>query len=377
VRGLGSGQAARLARRIAAPLLAGEGVVRGTAVLAGEGVEWGTAVLARGASHLLRAVPVPLRYAPADALTALLARVWADRRLVARNYAVITGLAPDHPVVRALAGRSLSNFGRMAVDFLAACTMPPDELLRWVTPVGETYVAEARAAGRGVIFAMPHLGSWDVAGAYAAADGIPLTVVVENDVTARLVAGARAYQGVKLIALGRSPRALFAALRRNEGVVLISDIAHDGVPVARVPFFGRAAAFPTGPAELALRTGAPIIVLGCMRLDDGSYRIEGQPPLWPEVAGAVINDRQTDRAVVNDRRTAGTVNGAEGGRAHSRTGAPHGHEPPSSDAVRALTARVVAGFERLIARYPDHWYPFHQVWDEPLPHDSDSSSSHA
>lgn len=285
----------------------------------------GTGVLARGVSHLVRAAPVPLRYAPADAVTALLARVWLGRIYLKRNYATLTGLPADGPVVQALARRSLRNFGRMAVDFLAARAMRADELLRWVTPVGEPYLAEARAAGRGVIFAMPHLGSWDVAGAYAAAYGFPVTVVVENDLTARLVAGARAYEGVTIVARDRSLRALFTALARNEGVVLISDIAHGDTPTTRVPFFGRLAAFPTGPAQLAIRTGAPVIVLGCVRLDGGTYRIEGEAPLWP----AAVATRSPGEAAVHD-----------------------------------LTARIVAGYARLVARYPDHWYPFHQVWDD-------------
>lgn len=285
----------------------------------------GTGALARGVSHLVRATPVPLRYVPADGVTAVMGRVWRSRRLIARNYAALTGLPPYHPVVLALARRSLRNFGRMAVDFLAARAMRSDELLRWVTPVGEPYLAEVHAAGRGVIFAMPHLGSWDVAGAYAAAYGFPITVVVENDLTARLVAGARAYEGVTIIARDRSLRALFTALARNEGVVLISDIAHGDTPTTRVPFFGRPAAFPTGPAQLALRTGAPTIVLGCVRLDDDTYRIEGEAPLWPDAAPS---------------------------------------RSPGDAAVRTLTARIVAGYARLVARYPDHWYPFHQVWDD-------------
>ena len=289
----------------------------------------GTASLVRGASYIVRATPIPMRYAPSDAIAALVARGWSGRRLVARNFATLTGLGERDAVVRELTQRSLRNFGRMAVDFLAACTMPRDELLRWVTTEGETYLAEALAAQRGVILAMPHLGSWDVAGAYAAGYGFPVTVVVENDLTARMVAGARRYEGVRIVARDRSLRALFAALARNEGVVLISDIAHGETRTVRVPFFGRLAAFPTGPAHLALRTGAPIIVLGCVRREDGRYRIEGQEPLWPNAAAPNAADA-----------------------------------PVAQAAVRVLTERVVAGYERLIARYPDHWYPFHTVWDD-------------
>jgi KDO2-lipid IV(A) lauroyltransferase len=274
-------------------------------------------------SRALRRLPPRVRYAPADAITAALARMWRRRRLVEEQFAVVAGLSAADPRVRDLARRSLRNFGRMAIDFLVSCTLSDAEVRRWVTPVGEPYLAEALAPRRGVIVAMPHLGSWDVGGAFASSYGFPVTVVIQGHFLARLVAGARRYQegGVRLAPLDRPLRGLFEALKRNQGVVLLSDVAPEGMPTVRVPFFGRPAPFPTGPARLALRTGAPIMVVGCVRLADGSYRIEALAPLW------------ADRAL------------------------------PEDQAVERLTAEVAAGFERFIARYPEHWYPYHRIWD--------------
>jgi KDO2-lipid IV(A) lauroyltransferase len=247
-----------------------------------------------------------------------------DRRCqVERNVAGVLGTPDVDPRARALAHQSVRNFGRMAIDFLATCTMSEGEVWRWVTPVGEPYVAAALARGHGVIFAMPHVGSWDVAGAYAAAYHVKLTGVIDNNWLAQLVAGARSHSqsGVALAPANRSMRALFQALSRNEGVVLLSDVADERiVQTIGVPFFGRPARFPIGPARLALRTGAPIIVLCCVRLSDGTYRIEGQPPLWPD---------------------------------------PH---LQAEQSVSRLTAAMAAGFERIIAQYPEHWYPFHPIW---------------
>jgi KDO2-lipid IV(A) lauroyltransferase len=129
---------------------------------------------------------------------------------------------------------------------------------------------------------------------------------------------------VTLIARDRSLRALFDALQRNEGVVLLSDIAHGAVQTVEVPCFGRAAPFPVGPARLALHRGAPLMVLCCVRLDDRHYRIQVAPAIWPE--------RLPDES-----------------------------EPA---AVERLTSLLAQGFEQVIRRYPDHWYPFHRIWND-------------
>jgi KDO2-lipid IV(A) lauroyltransferase len=148
-------------------------------------------------------------------------------------------------------------------------------------------------------------------------------VVIQGHWLAQIVEGARRYQsqGVTLVALDRSMRALFHALRRNEGVVLLSDIIPGSVQSLSVPFFGRPAPFPTGAARLALHTGAPILAICCVRLAEGSYRIYVMPPIWP-----------------NRDRT-------------------------QEEAIRELTEALARDFERLIAQYPEHWYPFHPIWE--------------
>jgi lauroyl/myristoyl acyltransferase len=120
----------------------------------------------------------------------------------------------------------------------------------------------------------------------------------------------------------QSLRALFRALARDECVVLLGDIAPEGVETAQVPFFGRPAPFPLGPARLAQRTRAPILVISCVRMPDYTYRLEAQPPLRADPT------RPADAAVLD------------------------------------LTAAIAARFERLIAAWPEQWYPFHPVWPD-------------
>lgn len=256
--------------------------------------------------------------------------LWLWRRrlpVIAQNFAVVLGQAPAgtgplDPQAYALARESLRSYARMAIDFLVVRTMQESEVLAWVQPVGVQHLQEALGDRKGVIFVLPHLGSWDVAAAFAHAYGCRLTIVVERGWMAELAAGSRLARGATLVPREGSLRALFRALARQEIVVLLTDVIGPGVATIEVPFFGRPAPFPIGPARLSQRTGAPILVISCVRLPDGRYRIEAQPPLRPDPA------------------------------------------LPPSEAVYRLTAAIAAGFERAIATAPAQWYPFHPIWPD-------------
>lgn len=272
-----------------------------------------------GISHTLRAIPARRRYVLADTLTGALAALWR-RPLIAQNFAAMLGVTPTHPRAQRLARASVRNYGRMAIDFLMVRTMTRAEVLAWIQPRHAEYLDAALQGGRGAILALPHVGSWDVAAAFAQAYGYQLNVVTESNWVAELVAGSRDGQGVALIPRDKSLRPLFRALARNECAVMLADIVQDEMQAIDAPFFGRPAPFPLGPARLSQHTGAPIVVASCVRLPDNTYQIEAQPPLYPP-----------------DDRTA-------------------------EEATAALATAVAAGFERIVAANPAQWYPFHAVW---------------
>lgn len=272
-----------------------------------------------GVSFALRLMPPRLRYLPADVVMVPLSYVWRQRTIRA-NYAKVLRAPADDAGVRWVARESIRNYGRMAIDFLAARTMDPHVVARQFRGNGYEHYWQAMRDQRGVIFTLPHAGSWDVAAVIAEAIGVKITVVTEGDWVTELVSGSRLTHGVTLVPRTRSLRALFRALRQNEAVVLLSDLANQGVQTLDVPFFGKPAPFPDGPARLAYRTGAPLMVLSCIRMPDRTYVIDGQPPLRPDPS------RSED------------------------------------ENIYALTAAMAAGFERVIARYPEHWYPYHPVW---------------
>jgi KDO2-lipid IV(A) lauroyltransferase len=123
---------------------------------------------------------------------------------------------------------------------------------------------DASKDGRGVLFASAHLGPWERVAATIVAAGVPFTVVAREAYDPRLTRlyeSLRGARGVRIVWRG-SPGAtagLLRTLRRGRVLGIPMDLA-SRVPSATVPFLGLPAATPIGPARLALRTGAAVVV---------------------------------------------------------------------------------------------------------------------
>jgi KDO2-lipid IV(A) lauroyltransferase len=166
------------------------------------------------------------------------------------------------------------------MDFLLVGSLTPDELIERVTLEGRDHLDAALARGCGVIMAVPHMGSWDMAGAYAGAIGYQISAVTErfpgslNDA----VVQTRQRFGLDVIMLGRAAvRAITDALHANHIVALLCDLEQG--PGVDVRFFGRRAIVPGGPAALALKTGAVLMPANQYLVSPGRHTIHLDPPL--------------------------------------------------------------------------------------------------
>ncbi|MHB8439572.1 MAG: phosphatidylinositol mannoside acyltransferase [Acidimicrobiales bacterium] len=121
---------------------------------------------------------------------------------------------------------------------------------------------DAMARGRGVVMALPHVGSWEWGGAFLANQGYPMTAVAEVLEPPELYdwfVRAREQLGLTIVPLGPSASTVLLSTLRNGGLVGLlcdRDIGGGGV---EVEFFGERTTLPGGPATLALRTGAALI----------------------------------------------------------------------------------------------------------------------
>jgi lauroyl/myristoyl acyltransferase len=169
----------------------------------------------------------------------------------------------DREALESLTQAGVRSYLRYWCESFRLPAWPLDDLVRRTRTVNEEMFRGAHAEGRGLVTALPHMGNWDWAGAWACATGMPLTTVAERLRPERLYDEFVAYRaslGMEILPSGAG--ATFATLvdrvQRGRLVPLLSDrdLTRSGV---EVQLCGEAARMPRGPAELARRTGAPLV----------------------------------------------------------------------------------------------------------------------
>ncbi len=235
----------------------------------------------RAGARVLRAVPPGMRHAAASpGGTAWYWLSRAQRRAALDNYAAALGRDRTDPEVARVAQRAFQNYGRILMDFMLLDSLTPEELIARVTNDGRAHLDAALERGRGVLFALPHMGSWDISGSYAASLGYSVTAVTErfpgslNDAVVK----SRKRFGLKVLMLGRSAvRGIMSVLEANGVVALLCDLEQG--PGVEVRFFGRRAVVPGGPAAIALKTGAPLLTATQWSTGPSHYHVHVEPQL--------------------------------------------------------------------------------------------------
>jgi KDO2-lipid IV(A) lauroyltransferase len=169
--------------------------------------------------------------------------------------------------LRALSRLALRSYARYWLEAFRLPVMPAGRLTGGTRDTGHVPTAlEYLAAGRGVVFALPHMGNYDLAGAWVIAKGAgSITTVAERlepeSVYDRFVAFREALGVEVLPASGGTSSAfgiLAQRLRAGKLVCLVCDRDVTGGGM-EVEFFGEKARMMGGPAALAVQTGAALM----------------------------------------------------------------------------------------------------------------------
>lgn len=215
---------------------------------------------ARAGLVLARPLPAPLLRWLGRALGTLVGRL-AGRRARANLARALPNLS-NHTCLD-ISLKCFENIGGHCGDLLAILGGARLEPLP-VDPGALDVLEAARAEGHGVLFASAHLGPWERVAAALVGCGVPLVVVARESYDPRLTRiydALRARLGVTAIYRG-GPTAgirIVRALRRGAVLGVPMDLK-TRVPSVDVPFLGLRAPTATGPARLALRTGAAVVV---------------------------------------------------------------------------------------------------------------------
>jgi KDO2-lipid IV(A) lauroyltransferase len=233
----------------------------------------------RFATGLAQVVPpaIGLRLAHVGGRVAY-AQMRGRRAMVARHQRRVSGAASNGAVSGAF-----DSYARYWYEMLR---LPADVHARVVDDnfecEGFDHLERALAAGKGAIIALPHLGGWEYAAAWAANRGLRMLAVVEDIEPPELFdwfVEQRRQLGLDIVALGPDASAqILRALRDNRVVALLSDrdLTGDGVEVS---FFGEKTTLPGGPATLALRTGATLMAVAVYFRPGRHHHAVIRPPI--------------------------------------------------------------------------------------------------
>jgi lauroyl/myristoyl acyltransferase len=248
------------------------------------------------------------------------------RRVAKENFAHVLGSSPDDAQVRHVARRSFQNYVNLLADVMIYPRLPMHDLERRVTIHKQEYFEQALALGKGAIIVSAHFGNMDIASAVLAHRLTPITLVAETlrpQQLMDLLTNIRNKRKVHLFPYDRAPRKIIEALKRNEMTAFLLDFGvthHFDVTTVPVSFFNTETNFPAGPAQLALLTGAPILV--------GHSRVapNGQIDIYPTAPIMVC-----------------------------RTGNRHND-------LQCTMQEVARRMEDFIRRHPEQWYMFRPMW---------------
>jgi KDO2-lipid IV(A) lauroyltransferase len=204
------------------------------------------------------------------------------RRLLAENLGHALSRPAGDPAVTAAVRREVLNEARRSADLLWALGRP-GELRATTDFVGLQHVADALAAGRGVILAGVHLGGWEVATALArVAVPVPTTAVVADDWLAWSIEHLRVAVGLRVMYRGEPALRAARLLEAGEAVLVLADDAWGDAPRSyRVRFLDGVAELPGGVVALARLCGTPIVSFYVLPRAPRRWVVTVDPPVEP------------------------------------------------------------------------------------------------
>ncbi len=228
-------------------------------------------LIAEAFSWLFWLIPRGVRYAIADRVGDAFRRMTRTYRdNVEANVAQVLQLPRSSPEVTAAAKSIFRTSARNFTDLITMPRQSRQSLLDSLHVVEGNWqtIEDAITAGKGVIFVLGHLGSFDLVGQVFWARGYKLTIVTGRTTSRFIFDGVthlRAAKGSKMVEPTPSGvRQVIKALRQGECSVFVSD--RDFFQNGRaVEFFGRPTTLPPGVIRIARDTGATVVPIAPRR----------------------------------------------------------------------------------------------------------------
>ena len=241
------------------------------------------------------------------------------------NLLRVLGPGTSGKELRQVSRAGMRSYGRYWMEVFRLPAISPERILEDMQINADAEEALSRVGdGRGLIFALPHMGNWEVAGAYVVARGIKFATVAERlkpESLFDMFVKFREGLGMEVLPLTGGPSVfgvLAQRLRAGHMVCLLCDrdLTESGV---EVDFFGDRARMAAGPAALAVQTGASLRAVTLWFTEDGWY-------------------------------------------AHASPDIPVPAEGNRKQKAAVMTQQLAAAFEKRISEHPQDWHMLQRVF---------------
>jgi lauroyl/myristoyl acyltransferase len=199
------------------------------------------------------------------------------------NLARVLGPDATEEQIREVSKQGMRNYMRYYCDTFRLETWSRERVIETFLLENEQMLRDLVASGRGVVLALPHMGNWDHAGAWAVTITDGFTTVAERLKPEKLFERFVRYResiGMEVLPLTGGSGTFGGLLRRlkSGGLVCLvaeRDLTDSGMPVE---FFGETTKLPAGPAALAIATGAALCPVTLWYGEGVQYA-----KVWPEL----------------------------------------------------------------------------------------------
>jgi phosphatidylinositol dimannoside acyltransferase len=277
-------------------------------------------------SAFARWLPERFTYGAARFFGDIAARISKKKGQVTKNLARITGKDADSDEVQRLVKEAYRSYARYWLETFRLVREDREFFLDRFRSPTQNNLFDVTKRGKGAIVVVGHLGNWDAAGAWVGASGFSLVTVAEVLRPRRMFdffAEHRARLGMTIYPAEKGVTARLAQAVEDGAIVAIlgdRDLKGTGPEVS---FFGEAANFPRGAAQIALETG----VAPCVAAVYSVTHPDGKRGWVAEITEPVELPE-------------------EGGE----------------EAIARLTQSLATELEKAIAKRPEEWHVFQPFW---------------
>jgi len=240
---------------------------------------------------------------------------------------VMPALGLTEPEARRLIRESFVNLARNVLEILYMPKLNEQNFHKYIEIDHLERMTDALAEGNGVVVLTGHIGTWEWLSAAFTMNGLPVTAIAKNQPNMQYTNALndlRKTINVEIFSRGTS-ELLAAAKALKKGKILGFLADQDAGPKgAFLPFLGKMASTPMGPAVFACKFNAPVLPAFILRQPNGRHKV---------VIGEVMryeDTGDTDKDLFN------------------------------------FTAKMTAIMEKVIRENPTQWLWFQKRWNTSL-----------